>query len=110
MPDGLAVTIDLLQRQHGPLRPLSARIPHHSRAATDQDDGRVTEALKPSGAHDWDEVSDVQRVRGGIESDVGRYRAFGEPSGQSRGRILKQASSRQNIEQFRHSGQWYPLE
>ncbi len=70
----------------------------------------MPEPLEPGRAHHRDEVSDVQRVGGRVEADIGRKPALLQPFGQPGGRVLEQAAGRQSFEQFGHSRQWYPLE
>ena len=63
--------------------------PHHASATAHQHDGRVPETLQPRRSQDGDETSDVQRIRGGIEPDVGDNRTSSEPLVQPGGGVLQ---------------------
>ena len=69
------------------------RVADHPRAAADQRDRPAAVLLEPEQAEDRDQVADVERVRGGVEPDVGGDRA-GRSRGARRGRASWRGGSR----------------
>src|SRR5439155_1296035 len=81
---------------------LAARIANHARAAADDRDRRMAEALHPREAHHRQQTADVKARRRRIESDVPGYALLRERIGETFGRLRHQPAPLQLVEEIRH--------